>query len=352
MKLSLPVRSLLCGAWLFVPSVQSIIDCASITCQPESNFGSGTGFATYKYGDSVVASDGYENQVGDLYLPSTAVATPIPVVVVIHGGYWYDDYRRKTNNGSDMRPLSLDLQNRGFAVVNLEYRRAGSYDGKNSGDGGVPGTFNDVSKGVDALSCLAELQTACGFTEALDHMRVATVGHSAGGHLALWRALQAGIPSNTYGIDTSPIVKPIAAVGLAAVSDLYSGCADGTASCDAIANFLDLSTSSFPENKAELEAVAPYTSPTAMLATSTEQLDLYANHGSADEIVLPGQSSDFVAAAKTYGNQFTSQPDPFNTTSGKNHFQMTDPDDSSWERVIPFLESVLIAACSVDPELS
>lgn len=93
----------------------------------------------------------------------------------------YDQYRRASTNGSDMRPLALDLQARGFAVVNLEYRRATS--AYTNGVGRIPGTVNDVSEGIDALSCLAELQTLCGFSEQLFLQRVAVVGHSAGGHL-------------------------------------------------------------------------------------------------------------------------------------------------------------------------
>lgn len=65
-----------------VPSVMAI-NCATdiISCTQES------GFKTYKYGPSYVTSDNYENQVGDLYLPTNAVWNPIPVVVLIHGGY-------------------------------------------------------------------------------------------------------------------------------------------------------------------------------------------------------------------------------------------------------------------------
>ena len=68
------------------------IDCNSLTC---TDLGS---FKTYKYGDSFVTVDEYDNQVGDLYIRTTTpIQTPIPIVVLIHGGYWYDQYRRKNN---------------------------------------------------------------------------------------------------------------------------------------------------------------------------------------------------------------------------------------------------------------
>lgn len=164
--------------------VMAAMDCASLTCVPDS----GVGYMTYKYGPSFVTSDGYENQVGDLYLPSVPITTPaVPIVVLIHGGYWYDQYRRKTTNGSDMRPLAVDLQSRGYAVVNLEYRRAS--DAYTNGIGRIPGTVNDISDGIDALSCQTELQTLCGYSDTinLDTDKVVVIGHSAGGHLGTFK---------------------------------------------------------------------------------------------------------------------------------------------------------------------
>ena len=157
--------------------VVAAIDCNSLTC---TDLGS---FKTYKYGDSFVTVDEYDNQVGDLYIPTIPIQTPIPIVVLIHGGYWYDQYRR---NGSDMRPLALDLVNKGYAVVNLEYRRASSSLYTN-GNGRIPGTLNDIGNGIDALSCQSKLQTECGYTAILDTSKVAVVGHSAGGHLGTFQ---------------------------------------------------------------------------------------------------------------------------------------------------------------------
>ena len=59
-----------------------------------------------------------------------------------------------------------DLRGRGFAVHNLEYRRLGLLGG-----GGWPQTFDDVAGAVAAIDG-----------------PVVTVGHSAGGHLAVWAA--------------------------------------------------------------------------------------------------------------------------------------------------------------------
>ena len=61
-----------------------------------------------------------------------------------------------------------------MAVWSIEYRRLDN-------GGGWPHTFLDVAKGADYLKTVAD-------EYALDLARVLTVGHSAGGHLALWLA--------------------------------------------------------------------------------------------------------------------------------------------------------------------
>src|SRR5690625_2184422 len=68
-----------------------------------------------------------------------------------------------------------DLTRRGFGTWNIEYRRVGEKGG------GWPGTFNDV---VDAVNHLAHLHEYV----QLDTSQVTIIGHSAGGHLALWLA--------------------------------------------------------------------------------------------------------------------------------------------------------------------
>ena len=82
-----------------------------------------------------------------------------PTVVLLHGGFWRARYGLEL-----MRPMAGDFGARGWAVANVEYRRVGE-------GGGCPATLEDVA-------------AACG---ALAGPLVA-VGHSAGGHLALWLA--------------------------------------------------------------------------------------------------------------------------------------------------------------------
>src|SRR2546423_15709440 len=84
-----------------------------------------------------------------------------------------------------MRPLCALLARHGWAAWNVDYRRVGRGEG-----GGWPATFADVAAAVDHLADL---------DAPLDLTRVAAVGHSAGGHLALWAAARPGLPSRAPG---------------------------------------------------------------------------------------------------------------------------------------------------------
>ncbi len=112
--------------------------------------------------ESRVAYGDDPSQFGELTLPT---ATPRGVVVVIHGGFWKAAYDLDLG-----RPLAASLAEQGWAAWNLEYRRVGN-------GGGRPQTFDDVSAGIDKLADLG-----------LDLTTVVALGHSAGGHLAVWAA--------------------------------------------------------------------------------------------------------------------------------------------------------------------
>jgi acetyl esterase/lipase len=88
----------------------------------------------------------------------------IPVVVLVHGGFWRERYRRDL-----MTPLAHDLVERGFGAFNVEYRRLDC-------GGGWPTTAEDVAAAIDFLR------------DDLGHRPYAAVGHSAGGHVALLMA--------------------------------------------------------------------------------------------------------------------------------------------------------------------
>lgn len=109
-----------------------------------------------------------------------------PLLFVVHGGFWKQEYDR-----AHCRGLAAALATLGPTVVLLEYRRVGG------GAGGWPTTFDDVRTGIRRI---------------VQHHPAASrrivLGHSAGGHLALWVAA------------TEPIPLVDAVVGLAPIADL------------------------------------------------------------------------------------------------------------------------------------
>jgi acetyl esterase/lipase len=153
-----------------------------------------------KPADARVAYGPDSLQFGELRLPPGR--GPFPVAIVIHGGCWVARYASIRNS----TPLADALREAGIATWNIEYRRT-----DNPG-GGWPGTFIDVAMAAEHLRVLAR-------THPLDLARVVAIGHSAGGHLALWLAGAARVPAS------SPIARPEplplrAAIGLAGIGDL------------------------------------------------------------------------------------------------------------------------------------
>jgi len=107
---------------------------------------------THRYGD-------HPDQFCELFGESGATA------VLLHGGFWRARY------GLDlMRPIAEDLAARGWTAWNVEYRRVGT-------GGGYPETLEDVAE-------------ACRAAAGLGLGPLIAVGHSAGGHLALWLACE------------------------------------------------------------------------------------------------------------------------------------------------------------------
>ncbi len=141
----------------------------------------------------------HPSQRADLYVPPGH--GPHPVVVLIHGGSWQKRYGKIFTRG-----LAGDLLRRGYAVWNIEYRRVGA-------GGGWPQTFADVAAAIDHLAMLEDPR--------LDLGRITLIGHSAGGHLALWAAGRTNLPPGAPGaLEGPPPVRARRVVSLAGVADL------------------------------------------------------------------------------------------------------------------------------------
>lgn len=220
------------------------------------------------------------SQWGELFLPDLAAGTRHrSVVVVIHGGYWRPRY------GAELgEPLARDLAEHGMAAWNLEYRRAGN-------GGGWPGTFDDILAGIDQLAALAG-------PHALDLGRVVALGHSAGGHLAVWAAgrdrlgllgpaegaplTNAPLTNKNEGVRLTGVVSQSGVLNLAEAERL--GLSDG-----AVANLLGGPPSEFP---GRYRAADP-------LAALPLDAPVYAVHAEGDLDVPRVMSTSYVEAARS-----------------------------------------------------
>lgn len=149
--------------------------------------------------DKIIEYGPEPRQFGELRMP--AGDGPFGIAVVIHGGCWLSAYDQ-----GYMAAFAEAVTELGWATWTIGYRRVGEPGG------GWPNTFLDAAAAVDFLPKLAQRYP-------LDLERVVTVGHSAGGHLALWLAGRGRLA------ETSPLYSPHpqpvdAVLALAAAADL------------------------------------------------------------------------------------------------------------------------------------
>ena len=202
------------------------------------------GFETVPYGD-------HPDQVADVRRVGERVA------IVFHGGFWRPAFTR-----SNTRALAVDLALRGWTTWNVEYRRTGVAD-----------TLADVGAALDA--------TGPG----------TAIGHSAGGHLALWAA------------GTGKLAK---AVSLAGVTDLARAAREGIGA-NAAVEFAGAEPPAHADPMRRLPLAVP-----ALLA-----------HGTDDDRVPYDYSRAFAAAS---GAELLTLP-------GAGHFEVIDPRTPEWALV-------------------
>ncbi|MEV4621778.1 alpha/beta fold hydrolase [Asanoa sp. NPDC049573] len=308
--------------------------------------------------DAVVSYGPHADHVADVRLPLTGSA---PLVVVIHGGFWRAEYDR-----SHTGHLAAALVAEGYPVAQLEYRRTGP-----GADGGWPTTFDDVVAGLAALPALVASVAAALGRPAPAAGAPVLIGHSAGGHLALWYAAHAaaasvevrpGAPAREAptapGAPTTPtdvppgahareaptapgapatptdvppgaharvaLTVPAAVLALAPVADL------------AEAHRLDLDGGAVaallggdPTTRAEAYAAAeplptmPLRSPTVIV------------HGTADVQVPISLSRRYAAAGRAAGSEIALSELP-----NVGHFELIDPRSAAWRKVTEALRSL------------
>ena len=244
-------------------------------------------------------------QFGELHVP--AGGGPFPVVVFIHGGCWLAEYDITTT-----RPLAWALRDQGIAVWNLEYRRVGDPGGN------YPGLLLDIGSGTDHLKQLAA-------DYPLDLSQVVVMGHSAGGHLALWTGARRVIPADheLYQPDPLPLVGVVALAPAAALTRLHQ-----QGNCDnVIDRLMDGSPAAHPDRY-------HYVEPARMAPIGIRQIVIMGVH---DTVWTPFGEA-YVTAARALGDTMIERvmaPD-----SG--HFEMITPGTSTWKLVLEAIHAFLL----------
>lgn len=217
---------------------------------------------------SVRAYGPHADQVLEIRGPSVA-----PTLVLLHGGYF-----RPAVDRTHARPMARALAAEGWQVVLAEYRR-------------VPGapfaTTEDLAVLDDQL-------------RDHDHDVAAWVGHSAGGALALWRAL-------------TPDLPPVRVVALAPVTDLDEAVAERLGG-DAVRDWLG-----------DTPGAVERLDPTRLLAVDPDRAEhLHLVHGDRDGTVPVTQTEGFAA--------------PRTVLRGADHFDLVDPSSRHWPAVTGLLD--------------
>jgi acetyl esterase/lipase len=249
-------------------------------------------------------------QFGELRVPKTP--GPHPIAIVIHGGCWMAKLGTMDPRAvaiDNMRPLANALTEAGIATWNIEYRRLGD------AGGGWPGSFRDVASAADFLRTVAA-------DRRLDLNRVVSIGHSAGGHFALWLAARTRIAKSSELYSATPL--PIAGVvDLDGPGDLKATIALQQPVCGSPV-ITDLIGGS-PEQQPERYRAA---SPIELLPLGTRQVVL------AGRMFGP-MTPAYEAAARKAGDSIEVE------VSNSGHFVFIDPASSMWPTVLNSVRSIL-----------
>lgn len=250
-------------------------------------------------------------QFGDLYTPiEQELVNPFPLVVVIHGGAWLSQY---TLDGTSA--LCEAFAKAGIASWNLEYRCIGD-----SG-GGYPGTFLDICAGVDFVE---ELNRYIDAAQTLDLQKVVLIGHSAGGHLAVWAGSRSHIPAgHPLATGNRQAIKGV--ISLAGVLDLQ----------EAAANELGGNIVHQLLNTSSPDSLYPATSPQAMLPAD---VPVVLFHGNVDTEVPLSMSESYLRKAQQKGGHVDLVP-----LENADHFVLTHPSGAIWETLLDATKNLIDA---------
>ena len=241
----------------------------------------------------------------DLWLP--AGDGPFPVVLMVHGGCWQTSIADRRL----MDWVAGDLRAAGHAVWNIDYR------GVDRAGGGYPGTFLDAAAAADLLRIEAP-------SYKLDLSRLIAVGHSAGGHLALWLAGRHRLPhtSPLYRSQPLPIDHVVVLGGL---PDLAATAASPDNGCG----------TAVVEKLVGVDRPAPYadTSIPPLLPLGVRQ-DLV--NGREDRIIPYRFATDYRALAQAAGD-----PVALHTIPHTGHVELVTPGTAAWTHARTLIDRAL-----------
>lgn len=235
----------------------------------------------------------------DLYLPE-GVPNP-PLVVYIHGGGWKD--------GSPKNPPLRHLLVEGFALASISYRL--SHEAK------FPAQLEDV---CDAVAWLVASAPKFGY----DASRIALIGGSAGGHLAMLGGI-------TLARDSLPVRAVVSYFG---PSDFFLRAQTQPSKTEepggSVYELLGGTPGQLPE-------VARAASPALQVDAQSPPLLIF--HGTGDNVVHADQSESMAAAYRAAERPVTLV---LKTGAGHKISDFEDPDDR--RRLREFLKARLVAS--------
>ncbi|WP_293877785.1 MULTISPECIES: alpha/beta hydrolase [unclassified Sphingomonas] len=243
--------------------------------------------------DATIAYGADPLQRIDLWRP--AGDGPHPVVLMVHGGCWQTGIADRRL----MDWVAADLRDHGVAVWNIDYR------GVDRDGGGYPGTFRDAAASADRLRVAADAQ-------CLDLARMVAVGHSAGGHLALWLAARHRLPAASPLHDPDPLaIRHVVVLGGLPDLEAVAASPDNGCGTDVIARLVGDRPAPFADTS------IPPLLPIGAIQTIVA--------GREDRIVPYRMATDYVARATAAGDAAQ-----LHTVPDTGHVELIAPGTPAW----------------------